>query len=644
MFNLLAQIKMVDGGSGDDEELKISGYASTTSEDRARDVIQSAAWTKGGLNNYQKNPILLFNHDYNNPIGKATLISADDGGLFIEGTIVPGTKEYRLIKSGILKTFSVGFLIKDAEYLDKTGGLLVTDAELLEISVVSVPCNQDATFELSKSASSQKDYTQILEKFGKKADEGASAPETKQMTEEEMNEKMALVAAEAAEKALAADKAAREKAASEAEAARKSSEESETRTRAIIEETVAEKITKAIEGALEKNNGAELAETVSKLSEDLSKYGEEMMKFQDSRREGFFPGQGSGEKLWEKGSETRDKAIEGYILSKALRKPLVEIQSQKSLVEKVNTMSSVQVSSNDFEQRVSTEIMRDIELELTVAPLFRSIALTSASQLIPIAPDNGYATHQVTGATLPGTVPNGLLTEVGGVQPYALNEITLRTDKLVSKAYLANDTEEDTILPILPLIREGMIRQHAKSMDQMMLTAGVVGGVFPNMVSRGLAAYSATNGRAVVGPAIGGKYRAANLMAGRRNLGKYGISPNDLVYLVSVTAYFDLLDDPEFHDNFQVGNGTKVTGEIGRIFGSRVIVSSEISEATTANTIGVYALNTRNFIVPRLRGLTSESEYSVEGQHWVLATTQRLGFNELIPNARSVTAVRYAAV
>ena len=640
MFNLLAQIKSVNENE-DSGQLKIVGFASTPSEDRARDVIQAAAWTKGGLDNYSKNPILLFNHNYDKPIGKAELIRAEEGGLYIEGTIYNAAAEtYALVKSGVLKTFSVGFLIKDAEYLDRTGGLLITDAELLEVSVVSVPCNQDATFELSKSASCEADYKKILKKFGKDTDEDAPASIENQMTKEEIEKMIAdavVTATEASEqKRLEAEAAAK--------ALEEKSVEEESRIKAVVADTVAEKVTEALSKALDENQGAGFAEAVARMDETIKAHAEEIKAFHDRSREGFFPGGSSGSnKIWEKGNPEREQIIEGYILSKALKKPLDQIESQKRLVEKVNADSSVQVSSADFEQRVSTELMRDIELELVIAPMFRTINLTSASQILPIAPDTGYATHQASGTTLPGTKPNGLLNEVGGSQPYSLNEVILRTDKLVSKAYLANDTEEDTILPILPIIREGMIRQHAKSMDQMMLTAGISGSTFPNMTSSGLLKYSATGSRTVDGPAAGAKYTAAHLMKGRRNLGKYGINPADLVYLVSVTAYYDLLDDEEFHDNFQVGTGTKVTGEIGRIFGSRVMVSSEMSELTTDNAVGAIALNTRNFLVPRLRGLTTESEYSVEGQHWVLASTQRIGFTELIAGAKSVTAVAYGA-
>ena len=56
-------------------ELKIQGKASTPSTDRARDIILADAWAKGGIDNYRKNPILLFNHNYDEPIGKVTNLS-----------------------------------------------------------------------------------------------------------------------------------------------------------------------------------------------------------------------------------------------------------------------------------------------------------------------------------------------------------------------------------------------------------------------------------------------------------------------------------------------------------------------------------------------------------------------------------------
>lgn len=653
MLKLNTVIKSIT--TNESGELEIAGKASSPAVDRARDVILAEAWAKGGVDNYRKNPILLFNHDYNEPIGKVTHLELNEEGLSVKGVVFEGTKAYTLIQKGVLKTFSVGFLIKDADYNRATDGLIIKDAELLEISVVSVPCNQEATFEVAKSYSNQ-EFEDLKEKFGKDTDKGALASSENKMDEDTVNELIAkamasakgageelteakvasIVASVLAEKD-AADKA-KVKAAEEEEVKFKAIED---RVRTSLGASEAEKIEAAVKSALEQS--AEVAQKeLGELRESVKTYAEDIKALQNSRG-GFFPDRGADRTKWMENPETRSDAMDMYILSKALRKPIDGFDAGKEFMQKVNDMSSVQVSSSSFEELVSTEIYRDIEQELVIAKLFREVQLRSASQLLTIAPDTGYATHQATGSTLPGTKPNGLLNEIGGGQPYTLSEIQLRTDKLVSKAYLANDTEEDAILPILPIIRDGMIRQHAKSVDQMILTAGIAGSTYPNMVSNGLLKYAASGGRTVAGPGAGDPYTGAHLLAGRSAMGKYGINPQDIVYVVSTNAYFSLLKDEAFYNNDEVGTGTKVTGEVGRMFGSRVLVSSEMSDATTENAIGAIALNTRNFVVPRLRGLTSESEYSVDGQHWLLATTQRLGFTEIIPGAPSIVAIDYAA-
>jgi hypothetical protein len=135
---------------------------------------------------------------------------------------------------------------------------------------------------------------------------------------------------------------------------------------------------------------------------------------------------------------------------------------------------------------------------------------------------------------------------------------------------------------------------------------------------------------------------AAALLGLRKNMGKYGLRPNDVAYIVSQQCYFELLEDAEFQDfNLVNQQATKLTGEVGQIFGSSVMVCDEFPAAATGKYHAL-AVNTRNFVVPRQRGVTVESQYLVENQHKVLATTQRLGFKEIIPNAKSVIGLKYA--
>ena len=48
-----------------------------------------------------------------------------------------------------------------------------------------------------------------------------------------------------------------------------------------------------------------------------------------------------------------------------------------------------------------------------------------------------------------------------------MTERTLSTKKLISQSYLGNETEEDAIIPILPLIRESMVRSHARVLKML---------------------------------------------------------------------------------------------------------------------------------------------------------------------------------
>lgn len=139
--------------SEDNGKLTVAGYASTISEDRAGDIIPMSAWeNKEALDNYLKNPIILFQHDHDEPIGKMVDYQVDETGLFVEIEIFNvDQRVYKLVKEEVLKAFSVGFRMKDYKYDQDKGVFIITELELFEISVVSIPCNQDSTFSLKKS-------------------------------------------------------------------------------------------------------------------------------------------------------------------------------------------------------------------------------------------------------------------------------------------------------------------------------------------------------------------------------------------------------------------------------------------------------------------------------------------------------------
>jgi hypothetical protein len=326
----------------------------------------------------------------------------------------------------------------------------------------------------------------------------------------------------------------------------------------------------------------------------------------------------------------------------------------KGVMEKVNQHSGVQVSSADFEQIVSTNIERDIQNELVLAPLFREIAMTSANMIIPVLPDAGYAEFTANQAAS-GSAPHGNLDPRGDAYDPAngagvnLTERTLSTVKLISKSFIGNETEEDAIMPILPLIRESMVRSHARGIENAILAGNNANGVYSSGAFDGLiqlaTADNSSNSHVTVSTTAfaSDKLTAAQLLGMRKAMGKYGVNPSEVLYLVSQRAYFELLEDAEFQDANLVGDmATKLSGEIGQVFGSRILLVDEFATPAVNKThaVAVYA---RNYVMPRLRGVTVESDYDVENQRRVLVASQRLGFTDMINGATSVHIRNYKA-
>jgi len=667
-------------GEDDDGGVNIKGSASTNALDRAGDIIEAEAWTKGGLENFKQNPILLFNHDYNRPIGKATSLEVTDKGLEITGRISKAAGEIKeLVKDGVLGAFSVGFKVKDADYMTETDGYKIKDAELFEVSVVSIPCNQGATFGLSKSFDSIDEYNEFKKQFLKAnsvesadavkieqpREEKSSTKET-DMSEEKKSPEVAFdlesFAKQVAEKTAtsiamkqAEQKAAEQKAQQEAaekqhevEAEQKAVQEAkQEEQKTIIEAGLsgAERLMSDVEKRVNEKQ-EDLEKVVRELEKTLAEKSEEIMSIRESKRV-FSDRQGQGD--WKKAFEADilDAKFAGLATGKGW-----DNKYAKDVMEKVNAHSGVGVSSADFEQIVSTNIERDIQNELVLAPLFREIPMTAANMIIPILPDAGYAEF-TSSQTAAGSSPHGNLAERGDTygSPYGgsdLTERTLSTKKLISQSYLGNETEEDAILPILPLIREQMVRSHARAIENAILAGddadgafGTGGASFEGLLhlARNDSDYTQPSGTFASTDSV----TAADLLALRKNMGKYGVNPSDVVYVVSQDVYYNLLEDAEFQDANLVGDmATKLSGEIGQVFGSRVLLCDEFATKAAAkfNAIAVYP---RNYVMPRLRGVTIESDYEVANQRRVLVASQRLGFIDLIDGATSKWAQMYKA-
>lgn len=172
-----------------DDVIVIAGYANYAGTDPTTgntytDLVDDVVVPSGvDTSVWESNPQILLQHDRDTTIGKGLLIEKRSDGLYIEAEIHKGAVDaltwYR-IKSGLLNHFSIGFRSEQVEYkeLDGEDAWFILKSLLLEVSVVGIPANSPAKFQLVKSADG-------IEGFRASAEE-VKATETNQQNEEDI--------------------------------------------------------------------------------------------------------------------------------------------------------------------------------------------------------------------------------------------------------------------------------------------------------------------------------------------------------------------------------------------------------------------------------------------------------------------------
>ena len=602
----------VDAGAPD---LIIEGFASTSQQDRSEDVILAEAWTKGGIDNYLKNPILLAYHNHTMPIGMSSELSVVEGlGLRIVATISAAAGNiYNLVKEGILKSFSVSFMIKDAEYNEIADIFVIKDLELLEISVVSVPDNPNTQFSVKKSFNSDNEFSD----YKKSITADSAIEEIKMDKKDEINTDELIAKA-------VADALAKEKAREAEEARVKAAAEEKAKEKDAVFSAVSgvEKLLKDIEGRIEKNE-TDVSSTIEGLQNDLKEKAAELEAVQKSRME--FSDKNSGSILQEKDI---DKAV---LLGIITGKGVGGTAFGKDLIEKAG--AHLNTGTVDWEQQFASRVQEAVKANLVVEPLFTNrITMNAPTMQIPVNPDSGDATWVTSanynGGSIGAQTFAQLAASSGDDTAHQLTNITLTAHKLASKEFIGYEEEEDAIIPILPIIQAALTRKMARGMDLALLEGN--GTTTPILGISNQIATPTTMGSAGT-PST--KVTLANLRQLRADLGIYGANQNDLVYIVSTATYFDLLEDTNMQKYLDVqGNATLLTGEIARIGRIPVVVTNTGTAASGTKTAGDFAaacVNVNNFLFGELRGLRVERESSAVQQQRVIVATRRVGFTPI---------------
>lgn len=154
------EVKAEDNGG----DVIIEGFASTPDLDRYRDIVEPKAF-QDALELYMKNPVILYQHNGDRPVGLATATKITGKGFWIRASIKEADTKEKVL-SGLMRAFSIGYIPLESalehedgtpfnaekdSYWDASLVRVIKKLDLVEISIVSTPANGNALFSVAKS-------------------------------------------------------------------------------------------------------------------------------------------------------------------------------------------------------------------------------------------------------------------------------------------------------------------------------------------------------------------------------------------------------------------------------------------------------------------------------------------------------------
>lgn len=128
-----------------------TGYGSVFNvTDRGGDIVAPGAFaeTLAAAKAAGRLPALLWQHRQAEPIGVYTSMEEDSIGLRVEGKLAlktaRGAEAYELMKMGAISGLSIGYRVRDDSWDRVTGVRTIKKADLVELSLVTLPMNDAA--------------------------------------------------------------------------------------------------------------------------------------------------------------------------------------------------------------------------------------------------------------------------------------------------------------------------------------------------------------------------------------------------------------------------------------------------------------------------------------------------------------------
>ena len=235
---------------------------------------------------------------------------------------------------------------------------------------------------------------------------------------------------------------------------------------------------------------------------------------------------------------------------------------------------------------LSADFITRFRLEAKVASLFPDFAMPSNPWKMPYFAGMGASNFYYVGESISDEV-----TASPPTTP-ATGDQTLTAKKLKSRIYFSDELTEDSILPVISVLRSEMVKAGAEVVEDIVLNGDVTATHQDSDVTDSKDRRKAWSGlRKLCPTATKGSLAtftaASHIAAFIILMGKYGINPADLAFITGGVGYnkFRALTEVMTVDKYGP-SAVVLNGELGKLFGSPIIVSEYIRE--NLNATGVY--------------------------------------------------------
>ena len=284
----------------------------------------------------------------------------------------------------------------------------------------------------------------------------------------------------------------------------------------------------------------------------------------------------------------------------------------------------------------------DVNLETAIAPLFHAVQMPSNPFQIPLqlGDVNWY--------------PGAENTAVTGSAPATARQ-TMTAHELVAEVPWSYDLDEDAVIAMMDELRRSLLRNAHEVIDDVILNGDTTTQNNINADGATIAATTAASGHFLIGfdgllhlplvdnTAMGNDHNAAvsadmfNEIRGK--LGKYGVRPSDLAYIMDVNTYIKSLAVASFRTLDKFGpQATVLTGQLGAVEGIPVIVSEQmrladadgkVTSGANTNTKGrLLIVNRSQWRVGFKRELTIETVRDAQKRQNIMVVSFRIALQE----------------